>query len=297
MKVLVIGDGIIDHYLYGQINRQSPEDSSIPVVDVEREEYRLGGAFNVAANIRSISQPRWYKKDKQSSFNITLSSIFSRFTGQMLYDKLIQCDDSCLIEEDKSGILEPSNAELIKTRVIDQTGKQLLRIDNRKRFSDDNIAFFKENFGDIYPDIDAVIVSDYKKGLINGFVLDKLKTFKGIVFVDSKNPDLARWDKIKSCIIKVNDLELKNAITSTHHPLVVTRGKIGADWYQDNKLVKHFKVNKQIDKPDVVGAGDVFLAGLVVDYMRHKDLLFAIEFANMCASISVKQQGTTEVRL
>jgi bifunctional ADP-heptose synthase (sugar kinase/adenylyltransferase) len=56
MKILVIGDAILDRYIWGSIKRQSPEDSSVPVVDFVDEEYRLGGCLNVAANIKAISK-------------------------------------------------------------------------------------------------------------------------------------------------------------------------------------------------------------------------------------------------
>ncbi len=294
-NILVIGDAILDHYVYGAINRQSPEDNSIPIVDIESEEYRLGGCMNVAANIRSISNP-YLGYDKVQPFYVSLSSIYSRFTGRKLFDKMIQCDDSCLVEENRAGSLAPSSAEIIKTRVIDQaTGKQLLRIDNRKKFSDLNIEFYKESSGEISDKFDAVVVSDYQKGLVNDYILEKLKDFKGPVFVDSKNPDLARWDELEECIIKVNLKEWNHRQNESKHFLIVTYGSRGAELCKPHPIKYFF--TKPIESPDVIGAGDVFLAGLVVNYMRHRDLPFAIEFANMCAGISVKQQGTTEVRL
>jgi len=143
-KVLVIGDAILDKYVYGKINRQSPEDQSIPVVDVEELEYRLGGSMNVAVNIRSISCPHRYIPAIES-INVSLSSVFSKFTGQMLFNRNIQCDDSCMSNEDVAGKLEPSQYEIIKTRVINKdTGKQLIRIDNRQRFSDYDIQLYKK---------------------------------------------------------------------------------------------------------------------------------------------------------
>jgi len=302
MRILVIGDAILDRYVYGSINRQSPEDNSIPIIDVEKEEYRLGGAMNVAANIRSISHPKY--SEKGQAFNVNLSSVFSNFTGRLLYNKNIQCDDSCMIEENFAGNLEPSSAELIKTRIINkQTGKQIIRIDNRKRYSEANINLYKESFGFIDESYDAVVVSDYNKGLVNGFTLEKLENFTKPVFVDSKNSNLSFWRYVPNAIIKINEKEYGKASGGEYlERLIVTRGNKGCSLFNNsdltnpNTIITHFNTNA-IENPDVVGAGDVFLAGLVVSYMRHKDLHFAIEFANMCASISVKQQGTTEVRL
>ncbi len=293
VKVLVIGDAILDRYVYGRINRQSPEDATISVLDMEKEEYRLGGCMNVAANLRSISK----------SFEVHLSSIFSSFTGRMLYNKGIRCDDSNMMEERRAGDVGPCNRELIKTRVINlDTGRQLIRIDNRLKYDDQDIELYKSVLGDIDDSFDAVVVSDYAKGLVNGFTLEKLKDFKGPVFVDSKNPDLAFWNDIPKCMIKVNNKELNEATSATKHLLVVTMGSHGCDLYRGNTLVTHARVPKQILEfnADVVGAGDVFLAGLVTKYLLQKDCLDideAMQFANMVAGISIQQQGTTEVWL
>ncbi len=304
MKVLVIGDAILDKYVYGSINRQSPEDDNIPIIDVERQEHRLGGCMNVAANIRSLTRPEWRSKDGPQ-FDVYLSSIFSRFTGKLLYDKGIRCDDSNLTEEVRAGDLEPCDQELIKTRVIDQaTGKQIIRIDNRLKYSDRNIELYKSVFGEIDKSFDAVIVSDYAKGLVNGFTLEKLKDYKGLVFVDSKNPDLAFWNDVPNCIIKVNDKEYSRRVSDPKNTHIVTHGKDGAilNFYWSDESVLPFDIvpipsEEKIDSPDVIGAGDVFLAGLVVKYLQTNDLPQAINFANMVAGKSVQQQGTTEVSL
>lgn len=294
MNVLVIGDTILDHYLYGTINRKSPEDPSISVLDVEEQEYRLGGCTNVAANVKSISS------SSINEFEVYLSSVFSRFTGNMLFNKGILCDDSCMMQEDIAGKLEPSNHELIKTRVIDKkTGKQLIRIDNKKKYSIYDIDKFIDSVN-INNNLDAIVVSDYRKGLINESIISKLENYKGQVFVDSKNPNLSVWDNIENCIVKVNLKEYQNKIDYTKHQIIITMGKEGA-WLVKEHPEIEFAVEKfpvdPVNKPDVIGCGDVFLAGLVVEYMTNKDLYKAINFANKCARLSAKQQGTTEVRL
>jgi len=301
MKVLVIGDAIVDKYLYGKVNRQSPEDASVSVFDESREEYRLGGCMNVAANIRSISYPARREKGMRH-FEVQLSSVFSKFTGNMLFNKGILCDSSNMIEEDRAGKLEPCKAELIKTRVVDEsTQKQLIRIDNREKYSNKNIELYKESLGPINNDLDAVVVSDYNKGLVNGFTLEKLKNYTGQVFVDSKNPDLSFWEELPNCIVKVNDKEYKKSTGGEQlRYLIVTNGSKGATLYDNSDPPKttttHCPTNA-VENGEVTGAGDVWLAGFVVDYMRNKNLLSAMDFANMCAGKSVKQHGTTEVRL
>lgn len=305
-NVLVIGDAILDLYQYGEINRQSPEDNSIPVVDIVSEEYRLGGCMNVAANIRSISSPAFASKAK--SFNVSLSSIFSEFTGKKLWEKSIRCDDSCMSGYDVN-FSRPSQIEIIKTRIVNKkTNKQIVRVDNRKKYRKEDIEHYKELSHSI-EDVDAIVVSDYAKGLIDDRTLEKLKKFKGPIFIDTKNPDLTFWNDLENCFIKINEKEWliakDNSTEKSIHPLIVTMGAKGAVlwyyWGENTSSGLPYDIvpypTNPVNKPDVVGCGDVFLAGLVVSYMRHKDLPMAIEFANMCAGISAKQQGTTEVYL
>lgn len=308
MKVLVIGDAILDRYTYGRIHRQSPEDQSISILDVEKREYRLGGCMNVAANIRSISMPNWnIKNNPDNQFEVHLSSIFSRFTGRMLYGKGILCDDSNMMDEQRAGDVGPCSRELTKTRIINlDTGKQLIRIDNRLRYSDQDIELYKSVLSNISDDFDAVVVSDYAKGLVNGHTLEKLKNYHGPVFVDSKNPNLAFWDDIPNCIIKMNRKEYDKRISDPKNTYIVTDGDKGAVlfyyWGENTSSGLPFDMilvpsETQVDSPDVVGAGDVFLAGFVVKYLRTQDIQESIKFANKAAAKSVQQQGTTEVTL
>ena len=154
MKILVIGDAILDHYIYGTSNRMSPEDKTIPVYDAGHEEVRLGGCLNVAANIKSITA-------KENDVEVYLLSVFSEFTGEMLRQREIITDISCISEWHKEGRLSPSHAELIKTRLIDQkTQKQFVRIDNRLRYKSQDIEVFESTLASITDTFDAIVVSD-----------------------------------------------------------------------------------------------------------------------------------------
>jgi len=108
---------------------------------------------------------------------------------------------------------------------------------------------------------------------------------------------LSFWDPLEGEVfIKKNEKEWEESKGSTQHECIITRGSRGAG--RAMPLIESIEYpTKPIESPDVIGAGDVFLAGLVVNYLRHGGLPHAIEFANMCAGISVEQQGTTEVRL
>lgn len=281
MKILVIGDAILDHYVYGRVNRMSPEDPTVPVLDIQSEEYRLGGCLNVAANLKSLS-----KED------IHVTSIIS---------------DRCKKLLDPRGIIHSYCYHLLsldgikKTRVIDvATQKQIVRLDNVEKFEEDFLEEYKFLVNCIeFNEFDCVVVSDYRKGIVNGFVARKLGTFKGTVFVDTKNPNLPMWNSVPNCFIKMNDSEWDKAVQQSHHPVIVTLGKRGAelrntqDWHE----TVQFMVTIKEEKVDVTGAGDCFLAGLVSNYLETKDISKAIIFANMVAGKSVLQQGTVEVYL
>jgi len=290
MKILVCGDAILDRYVTGKINRMSPEDLSIPILDVQSEEYRLGGCLNAAANIKSLSR---------SELEVHVSSVFSLFTKSLLKDRGITGAASLSLSTTKREEFTKSEYEIIKTRLINvETNKQMMRVDNRLKYHDLDIDSYHSRFEiEQFKEFDAIVVSDYNKGLINKSVIQELEKFKGPVFVDTKKPDLLIWNGIKKCILKINDKELRTSKNWTKLPqIIVTRGEKGAELLHYGEVQEIFHT-KSVKNPEVTGAGDVFLSGLVVDYLKNQDLHSAIKFANMCANLSVKQQGTTEVRI
>ena len=106
MKILVIGDAILDKYIWGAIRRQSPEDATVPVVDFVDQEYRLGGCLNVAANVKSLSK---------RGVEVFVSSIMSDYTGNLLKEKKISYDEIVLKTKEEK---KPHERELIKTRIV-----------------------------------------------------------------------------------------------------------------------------------------------------------------------------------
>lgn len=287
MKFLVIGDVIVDKFMFGLVNRKSPEDPKVPVVDFVAEEYRLGGAGNVAANIKSLAS-----RDKTEVY---ISSVMSNFTANLFKEKKIFYD-AIILESEK----EPHSRELVKTRIChSETHQQFLRLDNNLRFSEGDIQRYANKcYYYNGKEFDAVIVSDYNKGLVNSFLISKLKEVTCPIFVDTKNPDLSVWDQLNDCVIKINDKEYKKCTsTSKRHPLIITKGKKGADLrIPPSKEVQNFPV-KEVQNGEVTGAGDVHLAGLVVFYMENdRKLPEAVDFANRAARKSVEKFGTTEVK-
>lgn len=244
MKILVIGDSILDHYVYGIVKRQSPEDSSVPVVDYVEEEYRPGGCLNVASNLKSLSK---------RGTSVYVSSIFSDFTTLLLKEKKLFYDEKVLtVKEEK----RPHPRELIKTRIINsETGKQIARIDNREKFSENDLQRYKNKcYFNKFVGFDAIVVSDYNKGLIDNILIKNLESVECPVFIDTKKRDLSIWKNIPKCFIKINSKEFENSLNAPDvKHLIVTEGDKGSTYYQEGILNSFYKTNKVADA-DVVGA-------------------------------------------
>jgi D-beta-D-heptose 7-phosphate kinase/D-beta-D-heptose 1-phosphate adenosyltransferase len=173
-----------------------------------------------------------------------------------------------------------------KHRYIDSRSKQhLLRVDRNE--SDQLGACFRFD-SRILGDIDLVVISDYDKGFLTPdqcLSLSKYCYDNNIpVFVDSKKTDLSCFE---NCIIKINQHEYEKI---TKYPreldLIVTLGADGVLYKGDI-----YKTD-EVEVFDVCGAGDVFISSLVYMYLKHGDMIKAIEFANKCAAYSVTKFGT-----
>ena len=175
--------------------------------------------------------------------------------------------------------------DIKKIRFIDKKSNyQIMRYDIEKDI--DSLEFDKiEKL-----DYDAVVISDYDKGFLNNNLIKKIvNAFKNCkIFVDTKRKDISFF---KNCVLKVNERESKESHSCPKSSeLVVTLGDRGCCY--DGKI---YATNK-VDVHDVCGAGDVFLAALVVRWLETKDMISAIKTANNCASLSVTKLGCYAVK-
>lgn len=178
----------------------------------------------------------------------------------------------------------------VKTRLIDERSKQhIVRIDN---------DIILENplpinlINDDMLNVDAVVISDYNKGLVSYELVESLRTlYKGPIFIDTKKTDLARFNK---CYVKINESEFNKA-KSLNDNLIVTLGGQGAMFKQHER--EKFYSSEKVDVTDVCGAGDTFLAALVYQYLITKNINLAIPFANKAASITVQHMGVYAPKL
>ena len=155
-KVLIVGDAMIDAYMWGKIERQSPE-APVPVVEIEKHENRLGGAGNVARNIKSLG-----------ATPILCAVVGDDFRGKQLKQLLKEEALSTV------GILiEKSRKTTVKTRVISED-KHQLRIDEEDTFPIKVEQEFLELVYSNIEDVDVIILQDYNKGVLTPFVIKNI---------------------------------------------------------------------------------------------------------------------------
>ena len=251
MKVLIIGDSCKDIFVYGYINRLTPE-APVPVFNPNRELSNDGMAKNVANNVEAL--------------------------GCTIYT-----------------ITNPNSIK--KVRYVDEKSKQLvLRVDEHDYCDRVAVELPKGNKckiglgGEV--EVGAIIISDYCKGFLHEDDIEYIAKNNINVFVDTKK-ELGDW---------INDVDYL---------------KINSSEYESNK--KFFKDNDIMDKTivtkgnegclfqgriyptedvlvkDISGAGDTFIAGLVVKYLKTNDIEKAIDFAQECTKIVVQKHGVSTV--
>ena len=158
LKVLIIGDSMIDAYYSGSVERISPE-APVPIVNLRKKEYRLGGAANVALNAKSLrAQP------------YLISVIGADEEGKVLLDLLKKEGMST-----EGIVLDKRRGTTVKTRVIGN-GSQMLRLDEEDTFDvDESVAStIAERIDQLLGDMDVVIFQDYNKGILTYHVIQEI---------------------------------------------------------------------------------------------------------------------------
>ena len=192
-KVLVVGDAMIDAYMWGEINRMSPE-APVPVVEVKKHENRLGGAANVALNLQSLGATP------------ILCSVIGNDSQSILFKELIQNANL----SNKGLLTSKERRTTLKTRVIAEN-KHQLRIDEEDTHPITCETEFLNLIQELIADVDVVILQDYNKGVLTAKVIAKvieIANTKNIpTIVDPKKQNFLAY---KNCtIFKPNLAEIK----------------------------------------------------------------------------------------
>ncbi len=296
VNALVIGDLMIDEYLWGTVDRISPE-APVPVVCVNRESHTLGGAGNVINNLKAMGAQ--------------VSAVGTAGTGRagrMILEKLEEMDIGT------QGIIsEPQRPTTRKTRVI-ASNQQVLRIDReiKKNITDQTLEKLVGNIEKIITNADLVILSDYDKGLITPKLVKETVRLAAqhhvLTLADPKALDFSKYSDVmvltpnkKEASLAANvdirsDRDLMAAGKKIMEKvrlekLLITCGKDGMMLFEKNNPVRHIESNaRQVF--DVSGAGDTVISLLGLGLATGASFLDSAKIANAAAGIVVGKVGT-----
>jgi len=300
-NILVIGDLMIDEYLWGKIERISPE-APVQVVDVEKEEYTLGGAGNVVKNLVSLGS------------RVDIASVIAGGgNGNLIVTELEE------LGVPLDGLFKDSNrTSSKKTRIMSSTNnQQILRVDRETRRpiskanEDGIISFVRDNVDEF----SAVILSDYAKGVLTQRVLQSVirlaREHSVAAIVDPKGDSYEKYRG--ATIIAPNKREaglaLGIAITGEKDlrkarrklldklatkAVLITQGAKGMTLFESGKEAVHIPTRAR-EVYDVTGAGDTVVSVLALGIASGLSFGDAAQIANIAAGIVVSKLGSATV--
>lgn len=299
-KILVIGDIMLDKYIWGDVSRISPE-APVQVVNVLRETYEAGGAANVANNISALSGKAFMAgiAGNDEAKNILLEELKRKGI-------------------DVSGIfIDKDKPTTQKVRIIGKS-QQLLRVDYEnkehvhKNIEESIIKFLEK----IIKEVDVVVVSDYAKGVITKGLIDQIKNlakkenkpiiadpkpkhkelYFGVALVTPNNAEASEMTNIDDgsddAVLEIGSQLLK----SLNANILITRGEKGMSLFQKEGGIKNIPA-KAKEVYSLIGAGDTVVAAAALALASGADLESAAILANIAAGIKVGKIGTAGVSI
>ncbi len=305
INVLIIGDVMVDFYLFGEVNRISPE-APVPVVEIASKESRPGGAANVALNIQELG-----------GTPLLLTMVGRDLTGNMLVKMMKENGIKT------THILQhKGRTTALKTRVFDED-KQVVRFDEEEvedlEPSQENLMIkeLKKIFASTK--IDIIILQDYNKGVLTKYFIKQillLATKNEIpVAVDPKERNFFEYQNVD--IFKPNLRELSEAIGYRINAKNIDSLRSGAEELRRKNRFKNLMVTlgangifcftrtgtsfivpaRNIKAADVSGAGDTVISIAALAYVQKYDLKEMAQFANKGAAAVCKKIGVAPVSL
>ena len=294
-RLVIAGDVMLDRYWHGSTNRISPE-APVPVVKVEIDEFRAGGAGNVALNAAALGS------------QTTLVALVGKDeAAQRLNDQLSAAKVSCRFEA------APRHPTITKLRVISRH-QQLIRLDFEDNFAAADSAGIESAFSSLLGTADVAILSDYGKGTLNQVhsLIQLTRQHRIPVIVDPKGtdferyrgatvitPNLAEFEAVVGHCPDENTLleraeQLRTALNLT--ALLITRSERGMTLLESGQAPLHLPTRAR-DVFDVTGAGDTVVAVLGAALACGQTLAQATGLANVAAGIVVGKLGTASASL
>jgi len=291
-RVLVVGDAMLDRYWFGAVDRISPE-APVPVVRVNREEERLGGAGNVALNVKALGA------------QATLLTVVGD-------DEPARKLRALLEREGVRAVLgsDPQLYTIVKLRVIGRS-QQLIRVDFENQPDHEVLAGMLADYERLLAEHDAVLFSDYGKGGLTHIprMIELARAAAKPVLIDPKGSDYTRY--AGASVITPNRAELAQVIgawsseAQLHEraqalraqlglqALLLTRSEEGMSLFDAHG---HTQVPAQAREVfDVTGAGDTVIAALAAMLAAGMTLRDAMPIANRAGGIVVGKFGTASV--
>lgn len=298
-KILVVGDLMLDKYIWGKIERISPE-APVQVVEVERDELRLGGAGNVVNNLLALG------------CRVAVASVVGDDgDGRKLLGLIAQAGVAT------EGILQlPGRITSRKSRVL-ASHQQLLRIDRETKeeiapkVQQKLLAYAREQL----PEVSALVLADYLKGVLSPALLKMLiemcRQADVPVIVDPKGTDFSRYHGATLLTPNRREAEVATGIVIKDEAslcragerllaeqqlaaLLLTRSEEGMSLFAANGDVAHLPTEAQ-EVFDVSGAGDTVVAAVGACLAAGLELIQAAHIANLAAGLVVAKLGTSTV--
>ncbi len=299
VSVAVVGDVMLDRYIWGQVDRISPE-APVPVVAVESTNVRLGGAANVAWNLFSLGI-------KANLVGVLGRDYPSKEVKALIGDRGLSTDFL---------VTDSSRVTTEKIRIIAHN-QQVVRADfeSNDEIGDRAMRRLLSSIRNAVAGVDAVIVSDYGKGVVSMAVMDAIRKncardeipvlvdpkeghfelYRGAYAVTPNKKEAGEFYNIK---IKTQE-QLDKVGTSLLSDLeaeaiLITRGEEGMTLFWKGRKPRHF-ATRASEVYDVTGAGDTVISVLSAAVGAGASIYDAIELANAAAGIVVRELGTAAV--
>jgi len=297
---MVIGDLMVDEYIWGNVSRVSPE-APVPVVSVTSESLRLGGAGNVVNNIHTLGG------------KVLLAGI----VGHDEMGRKVIHDLHKMGVETKGVIVEPERVTTVKTRIIAQH-QQVVRYDREitRPIHPENIQQILSLLEGGINELDAVLVSDYGKGVICEPLMERVRSltqragkilavdpkvknfplFREVTIITPNHYEAAeatgRWIMSEEDLMTVGRTLLQRLQVQS---VLITRGEKGMTLFQHNGEVIHIPTMAK-EVYDVTGAGDTVISVLTLAMASGATAKEAAILSNIAAGIVVGEIGTATIK-
>jgi len=274
INILVVGDIMLDHYIYGDAGRLSPE-APVPVIKVTKEYCNLGGCGNVVRNIRKLGP------------NVTcLAAVGKDKAGSIIHKELKKLGVS-------KKIIETDEATTQKIRIVANQGHtQIVRVDKEE------IKPVKLGRRKIEGDFDIIVISDYAKGMITADLMSRIKKLNIPIIADPKPNNMWLYNDI--FMITPNKKEYDEICLSSEHPfskniryVLRTLGKDGMELMEEEETCSIPSI--PVDVYNVIGAGDTVISVMAVCISLGIGVNIAAKIANDCARYVITQPGTSTI--